>query len=195
MSTEFENLVQNIQLIDSEYRDFLIAQSSEARNQRKLRACISLIHSEFEAYFELIGLKVIDAYQSNRMSKKQKGKFTFSISLYNLKNYEGQSEDINMRIASSISLFRNGLAQNNGIKEKDILKILLPLGFPFSSIDSTWLTSINSFGSLRGELVHKNINQITRLIGYQYIDETVHRILIPGTRRIDQYICHTFPII
>ena len=143
----------------------------------------------------MIGLKVIDAYQSNRMSKKQKGKFTFSISLYNLKNYEGQSEDINMRIASSISLFRNGLAQNNGIKEKDILKILLPLGFPFSSIDSTWLTSINSFGSLRGELVHKNINQITRLIGYQYIDETVHRILIPGTRRIDQYICHTFPII
>lgn len=172
-----------------------MAQSSEARNQRKLRACISLIHSEFEAYFELIGLKVIDAYQSNRMSKKQKGRFTYSISLYNLKNYEGQSEDINKRIDSSVSLFKNGLAQNNGIKEKDILKILLPIGIPIASIDSTWLTSINSFGSLRGELIHKNINQITRLIGYQYIDETVHKILIPGTRIIDQYISNTFPIV
>lgn len=194
MTAEYTNLVNNIRVIDTEFRTFNQADASLPENQRKLRACVSLMHSEFEAYFELTAGKVVNLFESNSMTKKQKGGFTYAISLYNHKGFEGQPERIADRIQTSTNYYKNSLAQNNGIKDKDILKILLSIGVPFDSIDSTWLTSISSFGALRGELMHKNINQITRLIGYRYIDETVYGILIPGTLKIDEFYVRVYGI-
>jgi hypothetical protein len=48
------------------------------------------------------------------------------------------------------------ISQNNGIKESNILQLLLPLGFRHSEIDSTWLSTIDSFGVKRGETAHSS---------------------------------------
>jgi len=192
-TAEYANLVNNINVIDSEFRNFPRQEASNPENQRKLRACISLMHSEFETYFELMGSKIISTY-STTMTKKQKSKLGFTLSIYNSQNYDGQADDINVRINNCIAVYKSALVQNNGIKQKDILKILLPIGISLLQIDNTWLTSMNSFGSLRGELIHKNLNQITKLIGYQYIDETVYRIIIPGTKKLDELFLRNYPI-
>lgn len=194
-SVDYQNLVQNIQTIDSEFRTFNRQDASNPDNQRKLRACISLMHAELETYFEIIAQKVIESYELNRLPKNQKGKLSYTIALYNIKAYEGSLDNLTDRLNGCISLYKQSVSQNNGIKEKDILKILLPIGFPFANIDSTWLSTVNSFGALRGELIHKNLNQISKLIGYHYIDENVYRIILPGTERIDTYIVSNYRVV
>ncbi len=194
-STEYTNLVKNIIVIDKEFRDFDEKDSSNPENQRKLRACISLIHSELESYFELVALKVVDLYQTNRMDSTQAKLFTNSIFFYNHKVYEGQNEDVATRLDKSINLYKASISQNNGIKEKDILKLLLPIGIPLANIDSVWLASINSFGALRGEIMHNSINQITRLIGYRQIDMTIYHIIIPEIEKIDKFLISTYGLI
>jgi len=63
------------------------------------------------------------------------------------------------------------------------LRILLPLGLTKSDIDRTWLNSLDSFGTARGETAHKSIGM------QQSIDpatelKTVNEI-IEGLKDID----------
>ncbi len=195
LSTDYQNLVKNIHTIDSEFRTFSKEDSSNPENQRKLRACISLIHAELETYFEIIAQKVIESYELNRLPRNKVGKLSYAIALYNIKAYEGSLDNVNDRLKICVNIYKQSVSKNNGIKEKDILKILLPIGFPFINIDNTWLSTVNSFGAFRGELIHKNLNQISKLIGYQYIDENVYNIILPGTEKIDSYIVSNYRVV
>jgi len=49
------------------------------------------------------------------------------------------------------------LANNHGIKEENVLQLLLPLGVRPSEIDSAWLSTIDSFASARGKTAHKSV--------------------------------------
>jgi hypothetical protein len=44
---------------------------------------------------------------------------------------------------------------NHGITESDLLALLLPVGVLESDINKTWLATINSFGSQRGDTAHQ----------------------------------------
>lgn len=44
--------------------------------------------------------------------------------------------------------------QNNGIRERNVLSILLPIGVHTSELNNTWLATIDSFGQVRGETAH-----------------------------------------
>jgi hypothetical protein len=46
------------------------------------------------------------------------------------------------------------LTKNNGIREKNFLRMVLPLGIAPIDIDSAWLSTIDSFGVNRGEVAH-----------------------------------------
>ncbi len=71
-------------------------------------------------------------------------------------------KDLVDRLERSLSKF-NGYAKagNHGIKEKDVLKLLLPVGMSERDIDSTWLATTSSFGRARGETAHRS-NQVDR---------------------------------
>ncbi|MEU8088568.1 HEPN domain-containing protein [Micromonospora sp. NPDC049101] len=64
-------------------------------------------------------------------------------------------------LAGRVSRAKNQYAtyvksRNHGVKEENILRILLPLGVRESDIDHTWLLSLESWGSTRGELAHRS---------------------------------------
>lgn len=44
--------------------------------------------------------------------------------------------------------------KNNGVKERNVMALLLPIGLTIRDIDATWLATIDSFGSGRGEIAH-----------------------------------------
>jgi hypothetical protein len=47
-------------------------------------------------------------------------------------------------------------AYNHGVRESNVLAILVPIGFRLGDIDNTWLATIDSFGNERGETAHRS---------------------------------------
>jgi len=47
---------------------------------------------------------------------------------------------------------------NHGMKEENILRLLLPIGFEVDKIDTVLLADMNSFGERRGEAAHTSIS-------------------------------------
>lgn len=52
---------------------------------------------------------------------------------------------------------------NNGIREQNVLAMLLPVGVALSDIDNAWLATIDSFGLDRGRTAHQSAAKATLL--------------------------------
>lgn len=64
--------------------------------------------------------------------------------------------DLEAHIAAvnkTLSIYRR--KANHGIVEKNLCRLLLPVGFLQSDIDPIWLTLIDQFGKTRGDVAHK----------------------------------------
>ncbi|WP_405810361.1 HEPN domain-containing protein [Streptomyces sp. NBC_01520] len=73
--------------------------------------------------------------------------------------------------------------QNHGIKERNLLRLLLPLGVTKDEFDSTWLTATESWASSRGEIAHTSAKVQVQINPRSELD-TVREIL-KGFKRID----------
>lgn len=62
--------------------------------------------------------------------------------------------ELNKRINKAASLMFRGIALNHGVKEENLLSLLIPIGYAPSKIDPNWLAAMNSFGARRGEAAH-----------------------------------------
>ena len=63
--------------------------------------------------------------------------------------------DIGKRLRPVFAAYNNYVrAENYGIKEKNLLSILLPLSIEPSGLDPAFLAEIDSFGSMRGHAAH-----------------------------------------
>jgi hypothetical protein len=71
--------------------------------------------------------------------------------------------DIGKRLTSVITAFNTFVrTENHGIKEKNLLSLLLPIGIDHSSLDSGFLADIESFGSMRGHAAHTSSRAAVR---------------------------------
>lgn len=129
----------------------------------RARAFRLLAHAEIESYLEDIAFdtanKAYDIWQQRGLSTQplialvafseaNSRDLTGKISLNNYDDLEG-------RIKRSINSFNSYTkGRNNGIKEADLLRLLLPIGITESDIDPVWLSTTNSFGGSRGETAH-----------------------------------------
>ena len=69
----------------------------------------------------------------------------------------GSDRDLHKRV----EIARNRLnsyakGNNNGIREENVLRLLLSVGISEVDIDQTWLATTNSFGQRRGEIAHSS---------------------------------------
>lgn len=191
----YTHLQGNIANLVTQFRDFPMADVNMPENQTKLRALHILIHAEIETYFEQLGIYVLDAHAANTLNKKQKDKINYSVICYGQAVYVGDVKTIVERINSNISQVRIVISENNGIKAKNILKILLPLNYPASLLNQTWLTTMDTFGTRRGNYVHNAIHKINQLIGYNYIDAAIQTIILPEILQIDNYYVLNFGLV
>lgn len=76
---------------------------------------------------------------------------------------------------------------NNGVKEKDILRLLLPIGIPASVLDQTLLNDLNSFGSARGDIAHRSPTSVTNLLDPQTEFASVN-LLVDALQPLDEFI-------
>lgn len=65
---------------------------------------------------------------------------------------------ITEKINSAINSFKKVIDNNHGLKEKNILALLLPIGINSNDLDpnNTWLANMNTFGQKRGLVAHKS---------------------------------------
>lgn len=63
---------------------------------------------------------------------------------------------INAKIDSAIKSFHRIIKQNHGIKEANILALLLPIGIDTDDLDPAWLATMNTFGEERGVVAHSS---------------------------------------
>jgi len=63
---------------------------------------------------------------------------------------------ISKRIDLAISCFKVVIKQNHGVKEANLLALLLPIGIDSDDLDPVWLATMNTFGEQRGLVAHSS---------------------------------------
>ncbi|MEB3191185.1 MAG: HEPN domain-containing protein [Snowella sp.] len=135
-------------------------------------AYLVMSHAEIESYFEDRVLDV--ANNAKRIwdnSQHQQVNLTFAclLAFSGLKlektpeSLSSQSfKDLGNKFDDSFQAFQNYVRTNNhGIREKNIISLLLPIGIKSSQIDSLWLQEIDNFGKKRGDFAHQSASRYT----------------------------------
>jgi len=73
-------------------------------------------------------------------------------------NVTQDNHDKRLKISKKIVLSSNEfwkiIDNNHGVKEKNILSLLLPIGIDSDDLDPAWLATMNTFGEKRGLVAH-----------------------------------------
>ena len=167
MHTEnYTNLKHRLDKLKRVYlpRTFSATGSYKDPTYEKVRAYKVLAHAEMEYYFEQTALSIARlAYEKWNAEKKASTPIIALVAYHTgqfsqiPEQHDGNhsEEDISFRIHTSYSQYNSLIRdKNNGIKEKNILNIFLPIGVQSNEIDVDMLTALNNFGSERGMIAH-----------------------------------------
>lgn len=151
-----------------------------------------LAHAEIEWYLEEIAVET-----ANRAFDNWQVGGTVTVTLLAMIAYtegtlglpptarhsEGGS-NLDQRIERAKNRFNSyAKGNNNGIREENILRLLLPVGISETDIDETWLATTNSFGQRRGDIAHTS-NQVYTPPNPEDELNTVN-LIVDGLRDID----------
>lgn len=75
------------------------------------------------------------------------------------------------------------IADNNGIRERNIAALLLPVGIQLPEIDPLWLAEIDAFGHRRGDAAHRSWG--TQQPPDPVSEKSSIRFVVTGLRAID----------
>ncbi|WP_103669823.1 HEPN domain-containing protein [Pseudanabaena sp. BC1403] len=135
-------------------------------------AYIVLAHAEIEAYFEdrvwETALHAKRQWDSQRVASR---------TLICLVTFSGQKMElppdtltpvqgsrtipddrikIDKKIEIAVNAFRGVIHQNHGLKEANLLALLLPIGIDSNDLDPAMLATMNTFGQQRGLVAHSS---------------------------------------
>lgn len=125
-----------------------------------IRSYVILTHAEIESYFEDIADSKIRKALSNWINNRTKSNCLLSVMSFCSeeinwdKEKKSDKEKLEFRIYRVANHYRNKLKNNNGIKSANLFNILLPVGIESQDIDPTWLSTMDNFGSKRGQFAH-----------------------------------------
>lgn len=172
----------------------------ETIEQDDIGAYVLLVHAEIESYFEGIArdiaVKAVTIWKNNKIT---------SITLVSLVVYSGSSfkkvpteiidltgkdnDSIDNRIDSAMKSFMGYLKDHNhGIKEENLLRLLLPIGVQSNDIDPAWLAEIDQFGKQRGGIAHQSsMKTTTEESPYHEIEKVYNTVenIFSGIQELD----------
>jgi len=158
-----------------------------------IKSYVLLVHAEFEAYIEDKAKDKASKSLNNWGSSRKKSSCLQAILAFsgNEINYDNErktnTQSIEFRVNKAVNHYLNLIKKNNGVKESDILGILLPLGLELSDLDGTWLSVMDSFGSTRGNIAHNSVGVQLTLDRATELDRIKNQIL-PELIKLDEKI-------
>ncbi|WP_377271654.1 hypothetical protein [Peterkaempfera sp. SMS 1(5)a] len=122
-----------------------------------------LCHAEFEGFIEaLVNLAVEEIWGTARKTGNVtsaaqamldfKDKCDFPPTSVSQKEKKGPIE----RLFGITGDLGGRARRNNGVTEKDILNLFLPLGIDHAAFDASWLDTMTAFGKSRGNVAHNS---------------------------------------
>ncbi len=133
------------------------------RQLRHAESYVIHLHAEIESYFEDMVAFTLDSAEQKWVSNRIPTlPLLYLASFYNEK-IDGLSsvptDDIwQQRARQAISMHRQKVQRNHGIRSKNIVSLYAPVGFDVRSIDSILLSELDSFGFLRGGYAHSSMH-------------------------------------
>ena len=190
-------LTQLLSRLDFLERNILPAQrltGNYTKTERDLiKSFLLLAHAEIEAYFEdIVTEKVKKALNKWTTERKRSACLNAVLAFSgNELSYENEkkvnSNNIVFRINRAVSHYLGLVNKNNGVKEKNILNLILPIGIELSELDNTWLSVMEAFGTTRGNIAHNSSVVQQQLDRNTERDRIVNQIL-PEIERLDELI-------
>lgn len=169
-SSRFEELEKRIE----ELRECFLPESFdptglyEEKVYEHTRAFRVLAHAEFESFIEDRVIEAVDqaiqAWESEGFISKSLlavvayRESTPSIpgSLSEAAAKRDRFPTLDARIkAARTDFYRYARNQNNGIKEKNLLRLLLPVGFSEDEFEAEWLSATETWATARGDAAHQ----------------------------------------
>ena len=170
-SDKFITLEMQLDRLKDEFLPEISPTGSYSESQLSRTAAYRVLaHAEIEYYLEeRAWTKVIDAKKAWETGKTTRtlicllgfSDLTMDKPPDTLKKPSNVKQDnhdkrleITEKINSAIKSFKKIIDNNHGVKEKNILALLLPIGIDSDDLDPAWLADMNTFGEKRGLVAH-----------------------------------------
>lgn len=154
--------------------------------QTHTRAFVVLCHAELEGYFEAwtkdLLRKAEQLWTKNRrISPLVPYLIVFRSGIKPPQALANASQDapslLSAEISSGFNDLYKAIKDNHGIKEKNLLPLLTPLGIPGSALTSSLIADLDSFGSRRGEHAHSRTASVTSVLDPEIEFDRVCRLI------------------
>ena len=156
-SKEYKHLEKRISQIEKNFKFNQSINDITNLQADRLRGLRLLCHAELEDYFESVALKLLTKAEKRWVEKKIANYNLSSLFIWHDKIDKNDTNDTKARMI--IADYRKEIKSNHGIKEDNIKKLFGPLGYRTDDFDSTFISTLSSFGALRGETAHMSANK------------------------------------
>ncbi len=114
-----------------------------------------LAHAEIEHYIEQSAYFIANQAFANWRNDSRPRKAIICLLAHSKRPERGYT-DTSRHVGDAIAGLGNVIKGNHGIKEENLLKLLPPVGIEWSALNTTWLATMTSFGTLRGQVAHSS---------------------------------------
>lgn len=178
MTKEYKVLKKRIDEIEKNILKLLKSckTNTSSSYQDLVKSYILLVHAELENYIETICQGIISKSKALYDSKQRITKPILSLATMSEKIFKEEDQQYNTtkkRLDKLFSNYNATLANNNGIKEKDLDKLLPIIGIEMEEVDDTLLSQLNAFGKTRGQIAHKTTKVIRDFKNEQEVVEAL----------------------
>jgi len=141
-------------------------------SQFKILSYRLLAHAEIEYYIENCILAKVKIEKEKYVSRGVISPCIASLIAYSNASFPKPAcrladvstrNDLGHRINYVLSKFENNIRKNNGIKEQDVIPLLISIGIDYNQISQTLLNNLSSYGRYRGAAAHQS-TKIQQLI-------------------------------
>lgn len=209
-STRYQQLTEQLQilqnsLLPAEFDPTGVYDEQERVSTRALAYRV-LAHAEIEAFFEDRSLEAARRAQIVWEKSRQVSHVALCLLGFSGREMapppqtlEAPSEqkkkswpaliDIGERLVPIIATFHHYVRnENHGVKERNLLALLLPIGVTHAKLDPGFLADMESFGILRGLAAHSSRNTSARQAVDPELELKRVQALLPGIMAIDSSI-------
>jgi len=128
-----------------------------------LRAYRLLLHAEIESYIEdrarWAATRAIERYKKGRVTLALVGLLAFEDreGMQLPKLIDTNVSHLLTRCHKALNRFEVIVGRNHGLKEENLIKIVVALGISESDLDPLWVTEMSGFGADRGAVAHSAV--------------------------------------
>ncbi len=172
-SARFRTLVKELNWLKKQFLPKISPEGLYTDKQlTKTLAYRMLAHAEIEAYLEDRVWQVAINAKKDWDNTEKTGRTLISLIAFcgqmmeappstltpakGSRNVSPEKIKVSKKIDLAINCFQKIIAQNHGLKEANILALLLPIGIDSDDLDSAWLATMNTFGEQRGLVAHSS---------------------------------------